>query len=65
MHDLAVFNMAAGLHDLEPADLAQRTRGPNDGALDRVLKAFFRRACDLDNSIRSAGYGKQRNVREG
>ncbi len=51
MRNLAVFDMAARLHHLEPADLAERARCTTDGVLDRVLKAPLRRACDLDDPV--------------
>ena len=37
MGHLAVFDMAARLHHLEPADLPQGARRTADGVLDRVL----------------------------
>jgi hypothetical protein len=40
MRDLAVFDMAARLHHLEPANLAQRARGAADGVLDRILNTL-------------------------
>jgi hypothetical protein len=39
MRHLAVFDMAACLQHLEPADLPERTRGAADGILDRVFDA--------------------------
>jgi hypothetical protein len=38
MRNLAVFDMAAGLHHLKPANLAQRARGAADAVLNRVLE---------------------------
>ena len=49
MCDLAVLDMAAGLQDFEPPDLAQSARRTADGVLDRVLDALPRRACDFDD----------------
>src|SRR4029077_4712105 len=48
---LAVFDMAARLHHLEPADLPQGARRTADGVLDRVLDALLRRACDFDDPV--------------
>ena len=48
---LAVFDMAARLHHLEPADLPQGAGRTADGVLDRVLDALLRRARDLDDSV--------------
>jgi hypothetical protein len=56
MRDLAVFDMAARLHHLEPADLAQRARGAADGVMDRTLNTLPRRACDLDDSVDVIGH---------
>lgn len=41
MRHPAVFDMAARLNHLEPADLPQRARGATNGVLDRVFDAFF------------------------
>ena len=51
MRDLAVLDMAAGLEDLEPADLAQGARRPADGVLDRLLDALLRGAGDFDDPV--------------
>src|ERR1700730_11364894 len=48
---LAVFDMAARLHHLEPADLPQGARRTADGVVDRVLDALLRRACDFDDPV--------------
>src|SRR5215813_228868 len=45
MRHRAVFDMAARLHYLEPADLTQRARSAADSVLDRVLDALLRRGC--------------------
>ena len=41
MRHLAVFDMAACLQHLEPADLPERARGAADGILDRVFDAVL------------------------
>jgi len=38
--DLAVFDVAAGFTDFEPAEIADALGGFSDGVLDRVLEAF-------------------------
>jgi hypothetical protein len=48
---LAVFDVAARLHHLEPADLPERARGAADGVLDRVLDAYLRGTDDLDDAV--------------
>jgi hypothetical protein len=42
----AVFDMAAPLHYLKPADLPQRARRPAHGVPNRVLDALLRGACE-------------------
>ena len=39
--NLAVFDVAARLHHLEPTDLPERARGAADGVLDRVFDAVL------------------------
>jgi hypothetical protein len=48
---LTVFDMAACLHDLKPADLPQGACRTADGVLYRVLDALLGRACDFDDSV--------------
>ena len=48
MRDLAVFDMAACLYHLKPANLAQCARGAGDAVLKRVVNTFFRRTGDLN-----------------
>src|ERR1700758_597339 len=51
MRHLAVFDMAARLHHLEPPNLAQGARGAAYGVLNCILNALFRRARDLDDPV--------------
>jgi hypothetical protein len=51
MRHRAVFDMAARLHHLKPADLPQRARRAANGVLNRVLDALFRGACNLDDPV--------------
>src|SRR4029077_1288698 len=51
MRNLAVLDMAAGLDDLEPAQVAQGLRRAGDGALDRVVDALVRRTDDLNDAV--------------
>jgi hypothetical protein len=53
MRHLAVFDVAARLHHLEPADLPQGARRTADRVLDCILDAFLRRACDFDDPVRA------------
>jgi hypothetical protein len=53
---LTVFDMAARLHHLKPADLPQSARRTADGVLDRVLDALLRRASDFDDSVNVVGH---------
>jgi hypothetical protein len=55
MRDLAVFNMAARLHHLKPANLAQRARGAADAVLNCVLDAFLRGTGDLNDPVNVIG----------
>src|SRR5580704_4484890 len=55
MRHRAVFDMAARLHYLEPADLTERARSAADGVLDRVLDALLRGTGDLDNPVNVIG----------
>jgi len=50
MRHLTVFDVAARLHHLEPADLSERARSAADGVLDRVLDALLGGACNLDDA---------------
>jgi len=52
----AVFDMAARLHHLEPADLAQRARGATDSVLDRILDALLGGTSDLDDPVNVIGH---------
>ena len=56
MRHRAVFDMAARLHYLEPADLTQRARSAADSVLDRVLDALLRGTGDLDNPVNVIGH---------
>ena len=56
MRDLAVFDMAARLHHLKPANLAQRARGAADAVLNRVLDAFLRGTGDLNDAVNVIGH---------
>ena len=56
MRHLAVFDVAARLHHLEPAYLPERARGAADGVLDRVLDALLRGTGDLDDAVDVIGY---------
>src|SRR5439155_11919719 len=51
MLDLAVFEVAARLQHLKPAQVAQGAAGTADRALDRILDAGLRRAADLDDPV--------------
>ena len=51
MSHLAVFDVAARLQHLEPADLPERARGAADGILDRVFDAVLRGTGDLDDPV--------------
>jgi hypothetical protein len=52
----AVFDMAARLHHLEPAELAQRARGATNGVLDRILDALLGGTSDLDDPVNVIGH---------
>jgi hypothetical protein len=56
MRHPAIFDMAARLNPLEPADLPQRARGATNGVLDRISDAFLRRTGDLDDSVNVIGH---------
>ena len=56
MRHRAVFDMAARLHYLEPADLTERARSAADSVLDRVLDALLRGTGDLDNPVNVIGH---------
>ena len=51
MLDLALLHMAAGLQDLEPAQVAQRFVGPPDRGPDRVVDALGRSPHQLDDLV--------------
>jgi hypothetical protein len=56
MRHPAIFDMAARLNHLEPADLPQRARGATDGVVDRIFDAFLRRTGDLDDPVNVIGH---------
>src|SRR5262245_38171878 len=56
MRNFAFFDMAAGLHNFEPADLTKGAGGPADSVLDRVLDAFLRGACNFNDPVDMIGH---------
>ena len=57
MGDLATFDMAAGLGDLEPAHVLERAARAPDRRLDRILDAGGGRADELDQLVGVLGHG--------
>lgn len=51
MLDLAVGDVAADAHDLDPFDIAQRFRCRGDAVLNRLVDAFSRAADDFRDAI--------------
>lgn len=56
MAHLAVDDVAASFHHLEPFKMAQRGRGLRDGAADGVFDAVARTADDLDYFVRMCAH---------
>ena len=56
MRHLTVFDVAARLHHLEPADLSERARSAADGVLDRVRDALLGGAYNLDDAVNMIGH---------
>src|SRR5262245_55461623 len=49
--DLAVLDLPAGLHHLEPAQVAHRLAGARDGIADRVLDSRLGRTDEVDDLV--------------